>query len=69
MRRRFKPGDIVLHKYRKEFFYNPQTIGIVLAKVPSVSNYICYEVWGTDWTPNYGYKFLAVLEGDLERVE
>ena len=65
---KLKIGDLVLHAQRKKYFYNPQTLGIVVGKAAVESNYPCWYVWGPDWKANTGYAFLAVLEHQLEKI-
>ena len=65
---KLKIGDLVFHRQRKSYFFYPQTIGIIVRKHIAMSNYICWEVWGSDWEPNNGYEYLAVGENDLEKV-
>lgn len=65
---KLKVGDLVLHRQRGKYFYNPQTLGIIVEKATIESNYPCWYVWGPDWQANTGFKFLAVLEHQLERI-
>jgi hypothetical protein len=66
-RQEFKVGDVVLHRKRKQYFYQPQTIGIIIKKHQTESNYPCWLIWGPDWKCSSGTD-LAVQEKDLERL-
>lgn len=65
---KLRVGDLVLHKQRGKYFYNPQTLGIIVGKAVIESSYSCWYVWGPDWQANTGYDYLAVLEHQLEKV-
>jgi hypothetical protein len=55
-------------KELEKYFYNPQTLGIVVGKAAVESSYPCWYVWGPDWQANADYAYLAVLEYQLEKI-
>lgn len=61
-------GDLVLHAGRDKYFYNPQSLGILIERGKKYKGVQSWRVFGYDWRSGACNDSLVVLETELERI-